>query len=70
MATTEVPKIPKEDLIDGMPKWEVESAADTLSRAFEIKSNKKLFQAALGVIRKKQEANKKVMGWAGNLNKG
>lgn len=70
MASTETVKMPEEDLIDGMPKWEVENAADTLIRAFEIKSNKKLFRAALGVIRKKQEANKKVMGWAGNMKAG
>ena len=58
---------PKVEKIDGIDKWEVENAADTLRRAFEIKANPKLLRAAMKVVRKRQEADKKVMGWAGKL---
>lgn len=66
MASTSqmVDKPPK---INGIDKWEVESAADTLRRAFEIKADKKLFKAALQVIRERQAADKKVQGWATNM---
>jgi len=65
MATTEtVEPSPK---IDGMDKWEVEDGARTLRRAFEIRDKPKLFKAALKIVRKEQEAGKKMLGWAGKL---
>lgn len=64
MATTQLDK-PKK--IDGFDEWEVESAAETLRRAFEIKAKPKLLAAALKVIRKRQQADRAVQGWAGNL---
>lgn len=57
----------KPEKIDGMDAWEVETAADTLSRAFEIKARPKLLGAALKALRKKQQAQKKALGWAGGL---
>jgi len=64
MATIETPKVPK---IAGVDKWEAESAADTLSRAFDIKSDPRLLKAALIVIRKRKKNDNKVLGWAGGM---
>lgn len=58
---------PKVEKIDGIEKYEVEDAARTLGRAFEIKAKPKLLKAALGVIRKQKEAQQKALGWAGKL---
>lgn len=55
--------------INGIDKWEVEDAARTLRRTFEIKQKPKLLSAALGVIRKEQMAGKQALGWAGALTK-
>lgn len=66
MATTKM-AVPKVETIDGMDKWEVEEAARTLTRAFEIRGKSKLFKAALGVVQKQKEAAQKVQGWAGKL---
>ncbi|KKL81114.1 hypothetical protein LCGC14_1998010 [marine sediment metagenome] len=45
-----------EEKIMGLPKWDVESAADTLVKAEEIKLEPKLFKAASSVVRKKKLA--------------
>lgn len=58
---------PKSDKIDGIDKWEVESAAETLQHAQEIMANDKLRKAALKVLKKKQVAAKKAVSWADNL---
>jgi hypothetical protein len=50
-----------------MDKWEVENAADTITRAFEIRANKKLLGAAMKVVMKRKEAAAKAAGWAGKL---
>jgi len=42
-------------------KWEIESAADTLMRAEEIKSNSKLHKEAMGILEKRQKALAKVV---------
>lgn len=42
--------------IDGIDKYKVESAADTLIRAEEVKLDKKLLAAARKVINKRMEA--------------
>ena len=42
--------VAKKDLLYGMDKWEVESAADNLIRAEEIKANPKLHKAASKLI--------------------
>ncbi len=44
---------PKIETIDGIDKYKVENAADTLIRAEEIKQDKKLLNAARGLITKK-----------------
>lgn len=67
MATTTEKCESKVETIDGLNKWEVENAAETITRAFEIKTNKKLFGAALKIIRKRQESSKKALGWASNI---
>ena len=55
--------------IDGIDKYEVEDAARTLTRAFEIKQNPKLCKAALKVVDKQKKAAQAVQGWAGTLTK-
>jgi len=60
----EVEESPK---INGIDKWEVEDAARTLRRAFEIKADSKLFKEALKIVRKEQKAGKQMLGWAGGL---
>ena len=59
----------KQDKIDGIDKYEVEDAARTLTRAFEIKQNPKLCKAALKVVDKQKKAAQAVQGWAGNMAK-
>ena len=44
---------PKVETIDGIEKYKVENAADTLIRAEEIKQDSKLLKAARGLINKK-----------------
>lgn len=51
---------PKVEKIDGIDKYEVENAADTLVRAEEIKRKPKLLAAAKKVIATRLEAMKKV----------
>lgn len=63
-ATAESPK-----KINGIDKWEVESAARTLTDAFEIKKKPKLFAAALKIVKQQEDAAKEVQGWAGKLTK-
>lgn len=57
----------KAEKIDGIDKWEVEEAARTLTKAFEIKSKPKLMAAALKVVQEQKEAAQKVQGWAGKM---
>lgn len=64
MATSMVDKPPK---INGLDKWEVEEAARTLTRAFEIKQNPKLLAAAMKVVNKQAKAAQAVKGWAGKM---
>lgn len=64
MATSTIEKPQK---IDGIDKWEVEEAARTLTRAFEIKKKPKLLAAALKVVEQQRKAAQEVKGWAGNL---
>ena len=52
--------MPKQEMIDGIDKYKVENAAETLIRAEEVKADKKLLAAARGVIEKKLNAMKKV----------
>lgn len=47
---------PKSDKIDGIDKWQVESAAETLIRANEIKADPKLLKAAHKVLMSKAAA--------------
>lgn len=63
---TEMSKVEK---IGGVDKYDAEYAADTLTKSFEIKKDKKLLAAALTVIRRRQDAAKKALGWAGKLGK-
>lgn len=60
---------PKVDKIYGFDKWEVEEAARTLTRTFELKKKPKLFAAALKVVKQTEDAAREVQGWAGNLTK-
>jgi hypothetical protein len=53
--------------IKGIDKWQVERAAETLKKAFEIKSDTKLFDAAMVIINRDIENNIKVKGWAGGM---
>ncbi len=48
-------------VIARMDKWEVANAADTLVRAEEIKSNKRLLSSAKRELTKRQTALKKVV---------
>ena len=57
----------KPEKIDGIDKWEVENAADTLQRALEIQADKKLVKAALKVLKKKSEASQKAVKWADGI---
>lgn len=45
--------------------WEVESAADTLLRAEEVKNKPSLHKKALAVLKKRQTALAKVEGMGG-----
>jgi hypothetical protein len=58
---------PKVEKIDGFDKWEVEDAARTLTRAFEIKKKPKLLRAALKVVGQQKKAAEAVQGWASNI---
>ena len=60
-------KTPKQEVIDGIDKWKVENAAETLQRVMEIRQDKKLFAAALKVLKEKRQAVKKTLDWADNL---
>lgn len=53
--------------IDGIDKWEVEEAARTLIRAFEIQATPKLFDAAMKVVNAKASAAKKTADWGAKL---
>jgi hypothetical protein len=57
----------KSPKIDGIDKWEVESAADTIARAMEIKNDKKLFKAALKVLKQKKKSTEQAVKWADGL---
>jgi len=58
---------PSKIKIDGIDKWEVEDAARTLTKAFEIKSKSKLLKAALKLVKQQRDAAMAVQGWAGKL---
>lgn len=66
MATI-APEMPKVEKIAGVDKWEAESAARAIEETFEIKAKPKLFNAAMIVLKRKQKAAKKALGWAGRL---
>lgn len=59
--------VPKSDKIDGLDKWEVEEAARTLQRAFEIRQNKKLLNAAIKVLKKTRTAAEKALKWSDQI---
>ena len=61
---------PKVEKIDGIDKWEVEEAARTLTRAFEIKKKPKLLAAALKAVDQQKKAAQAVQAWAGKLTEG
>ncbi|HIJ71151.1 MAG TPA: hypothetical protein HPP87_07285 [Planctomycetes bacterium] len=65
MATAIAEKSPPK--VMGVDQWDAENAADALTRSFEIKKDDKLLKAALKVIRDRQQAAKKALGWAGEL---
>ena len=58
---------PKVEKIKGVPKWDAEEAARTLTRAFEIRKDKKLLAAAMECLRRERQAATKALGWAGAL---
>lgn len=53
-----------EEKINGLPKWEVENAADTLRRAYEIAGKPKLFKAAKKQLLMMKKATDKALNWA------
>ena len=55
--------------IDGIDKFKVEGAADTIDRAFEIRQDKKLVAAAMKVLTNRQKLAQQAKGWAGKLGK-
>ncbi len=57
----------KEETIDGISKWEVESAAETLRKAQEIADKPKLLRAARKQLRKTKKSTDKALTWADNL---
>lgn len=57
----------KSETIDGIDRWKVENAAETLQRAEDIQQDKKLFAAAKKVLMEKQKAIKRALDWADNL---
>ena len=69
MGTELMETIDKPRKVNGIDKWEAESAADTLTRSFEIKKQPKVLAAALKIIRDRQKAAKAALGWAGGLSK-
>jgi len=53
----EQPVMAKEPTLFGYPKWDVENAADTLSKARELEKSKSgLYQAAIKQLKRKQNA--------------
>lgn len=49
--------MPKEERLFGHPKWDVENAADTLSKARELeKSKPDLYVAAIKLLERRQKA--------------
>lgn len=62
-------EVQKEKKIDGIDRWQVENAADTIQRAMEIKQDKKLFKAALKCLKQKKEAVQTAVKWADGLVK-
>ena len=58
---------PKMEMIDGIDKYKVENAADTLMRAQEIMADEKLKKAAMTILKKKKTATEKAVSWADGL---
>jgi len=58
-------KAKKKSTVSAQPtmdrKWEVQSAADTLIRALEVKDNRSLYKAAKSELKKREKAIKKVI---------
>ena len=57
----------KEKKIDGFEVYEVEDAAMTLQRAFEIQQMPKLFKPAGSLLKKKAKAAQKAVGWSDKI---
>jgi len=55
------------EMIDGIDKYKVENAADTLMRAQEIMADEKLKKAAMTILKKKKTATEKAVSWADGL---
>ena len=60
----------KPEMIDGIDKYKVENAAETLMRAQEIMADSKLKSAAMKILKKKKAATEKAVSWADGLRNG
>ena len=59
--------MPKAKKINGFDEWEAEGFADSIKLALEVISNPKKKAAAKVVLRRRARADKKALGWAGEL---
>lgn len=56
-----------EEKFDGIEKWKVRDAAETLKRAFEIRQDKKLLKAARKMLLQETKAAEKALNWSGGI---
>ncbi len=62
-----MPTVEQSPKIDGIDKYEVENAAETLRRTQELRLKPKLLTAARKVLRQQQKATQQALNWAAKL---